>query len=222
MQWVLSTFSFGCNPMLMCYWLCWTLSKLTIVMEKIILGLHTFIPILLDNILLEQWSLLFKLIILASKCGVILIATNSFSIACVRSKFIQLSMAIVLSNVKGWKCLKTLSFMKSKLEIGWWHIDLVLPMYAQFFYNTYNFLCFKTIWALTINKTHHMQLMDITKAYCLVLKKPSLETFAPSFHALEIVCHVLLWLNICFCLCFQLCMFYVLSLMRKLHWECVY
>jgi hypothetical protein len=48
-----------------------------------------------------------------------------------------------------------------------------------------------------------MQLMDITKAYCLVLKRPSLETFAPSFYALEIVCHVLLWLNICICLCFE-------------------
>jgi len=38
--------------------------------------------------------------ILANKCGVILIATNSFSIACVRFKFIQMSMAIVLSNIK--------------------------------------------------------------------------------------------------------------------------
>jgi hypothetical protein len=55
----------------------------------------------------------------ANKCGVILIAANSFSIACVRfTKFIQFSMAIVLSNIKNKKCFKTLSFMKSKLEIG--------------------------------------------------------------------------------------------------------
>jgi hypothetical protein len=38
--------------------------------------------------------------ILANKCGVILIATNPFSIACVRLKFIQFSMAIVSSNIK--------------------------------------------------------------------------------------------------------------------------